>query len=94
MTALVECTSCRVRWPHGSQETAHACRPADLLKAAAAVYQRRGLPGDEQIAEWLTSEIGQVKHLTTIDDNLSSCDEPGSTKAALDIAQAVTDVVW
>jgi hypothetical protein len=90
-----ECTACRARWDRGTRKPrTHVCRPADLLKAAAAVYRHRNLPGDEQIADWLTSEIGQVKDLATVDDSLSTCDEPGATRLALDVAQAVTEVSW
>lgn len=91
-----ECGNCRKqdRLPSttllGEHGRDHTCRPSDLLKYAANVYRDRGFPGDTIIADWLRSEAGQVSGLAD-DTNLGSCDDPDTTRTALQIARAITE---
>lgn len=68
-------------------DAAHTCRPADMIRRAAAYCDARG-PVLRAVAEWLTDCAEAAKHMEHEAD-WDVCAAPHSVRDALRIASAV-----
>lgn len=68
-------------------DSAHVCKVADVIRRAVRYFRRREVPTGGRIADWLEACAKQADDMTG-PDNFGVCDEPGSVRHALAVADA------
>lgn len=68
-------------------ERDHVCRVADQIRRAVAYFRRRPTPTMNAVADWLEDCARNAEHMADPED-FGICDEPGSVRHALLVAQA------